>query len=209
MSRLADLFRPGAGKRVRRGPRPRRTGPKPSIGWWEERGSISFRLEPEALFARLDAALEEAEAAATGHLPDDERDAFHLSRDLARHLADSADLLDVVGAVVLAEAAVDLAGGRAPRARCFVHPLHSGRVTSTALSVRPGGTWRLPLCRVCRDHEQHIVVTPDDVAPQHPAFQPLRDADGRPYFHGDTVWAETGYGALDPEPWHLVSLRLR
>lgn len=109
----------------------------------------------------------------------------------------SNDVLDVVGAIVLAERgeealAAALAGKAfVPGPRCYLHPLHTGRV-SRAVVESGGRRVDVPVCQACRAALK-AGKTPDvlDV-----------ERRGRPvhYFEADAEpWASTGYGTLQPD----------
>lgn len=107
------------------------------------------------------------------------------------------DVLDVVGAIVLAErgrralAAATAGKPFVPAARCYLHPLHEGRIHRSV--VESGGRQvEVPVCSACRAALK-AGRTPDvlDV-----------ERRGRPvhYFETDAEpWASTGYGALHPD----------
>lgn len=110
---------------------------------------------------------------------------------------DDVDVLDVVGAIVLAQRGEDaltaaLAGrGFEPTTTCFLDPLH-GAATSEGTIERSGDRLRVPLCKECRG-DLRKKRRPDilDVVRR-----------GRPvhYFEtDDEPWASTGYGALSPD----------
>lgn len=107
------------------------------------------------------------------------------SLDLAATLAGSDELLDVVGAYALALQGRSLLDGRS-FSPCFYNPLHGEGVdrAQTRTSVPA-----CPRCaaRLARGEEPEA----------------LRD-DGRPYFEGRSVWAETGFGALRDDLWRAV-----
>lgn len=115
-----------------------------------------------------------------------------LAREAAEPLLGSDDLLDVVGALVLAQSGrreVSLAVGRArsPYRVCFFDPLHS----TASRQVR----WRfgdadveVPVCRPCQ-RDVEAGRTPE-------TLQDTRRGRRRPYYEGDSVWAQTGYGTL-------------
>lgn len=95
--------------------------------------------------------------------------------------------LDAVGALVLVRSG--LHSLRAPSSDdrytcCFVNPLH-GRARHRA--DLPGGLG-VPTCGPCRRDLQ--AGTPPD------ALMERRGEQERPYYAGDSIWAETGYGAL-------------
>lgn len=115
-----------------------------------------------------------------------------LAREAAEPLVASDDLLDVIGALVLAEAGrreVALALGRARTAYrvCFFDPGHAGAGHEAAW--RFGDTEvEVPVCRRCR---QAITAGREPESLRVPHRGRLR-----PYYELDSVWAETGFGSL-------------
>jgi hypothetical protein len=135
--------------------------------------------------------------------PDGDRSSWQAALDhydLGRRVLgedDEADVLDVVGALVLAERgrrALDAAvrGQRfQPTPPCYLNPLHGAAQTAAAVTVR-GDSVDVPLCRDCRTALRKG-RRPDvlDVLHQGRAVH---------YFEtGHEPWASTGYGALDPD----------
>ena len=63
---------------------------------------------------------------------------------------------------------------------------------------------RVPVCRRC-----------SEVTGTARSYRPLLDPPRgwrritRPYYAGDTVWARTGFGSLDPDVWRRVPGELR
>lgn len=123
-------------------------------------------------------------------------DSYSAARGLLRDVADP-DVLDVVGAIVLAEngrLALDAArAGRpfTPPSRCFLNPLH-GRAGQDRRVEYAGRSMSVPLCRECHDAVQRE-RSPD-----------ILDVErrGRPvhYFETDAEpWSSTGYGSLEPD----------
>ncbi len=117
--------------------------------------------------------------------------------DAARRVSDTDDLLDDVGALVLAErgeAALDAAlAGRpfTPTAQCFLNPLH-GRATARRQVDHGGRRLDVPLCTSCR-RDLGAGRTPDILGVTR---------EGKPvhYFDADAEpWSSTGYGALEPD----------
>ncbi|WP_170286059.1 hypothetical protein [Nocardioides rubriscoriae] len=101
--------------------------------------------------------------------------------DAARGLLRSTDLLDLVGAAVLARTGTQtLRSATDPYRCCFIDPRH-GRALHDADLV---GGLSVPVCRPCQR---------DLRAGRKPA--PLYDGS-RPYYEGDSVWARIGYGTL-------------
>ncbi|WP_415630108.1 hypothetical protein [Nocardioides dubius] len=113
----------------------------------------------------------------------------------ARTLRTSDDGLDLVGAVVLARMAERLAtsqGSQRYRA-CYVNPLHGEATTAMAL----GGGLEVPVCRGCR--KRHEVGHPRDPLLERRSF-----GRRRAYYDGQSLWAASGYGALDDDFWQKV-----
>lgn len=168
-------------------------------------GSVEPRttteIDPERLRGETDAALERAATAQAGH-PDhprwDDVETARLCAETLRSRASSEhdeDPRNVVGAWVLAQAAAAMIEDQRLSVRCFAHPLHPGKARPERIPLPSGRTVEVPLCSQCLRHGV--------------GSDPLRAPDRRPYFEHDDVWADTGFGALDPEPWHAVSRSLR
>lgn len=124
-------------------------------------------------------------------------DHYDGARRVLRRGEPAPDVLDVVGAIVLAGRgekvlAAALAGRPPELARpCFLNPLH-GPATGTTQVQRGSATVAVPLCKACRA---------DLKAKRRPdTLDVLRK--GQPVHYFDTTdepWASTGYGALDPD----------
>lgn len=139
-------------------------------------------LDPDALrhqareeLTRLSGAL-----AAAGSPPPA---AFDLYAAASKALEDERRPVDLVAAVALARSGDAALAGR-PTAPCFFDPRHGTGTERTR--------WRLgreeavlPACRACAKAVRRG---------RAPAA--LQDR-GRPYFEQDTLWARTGFGAVD------------
>ncbi|GAW50798.1 MULTISPECIES: hypothetical protein [unclassified Nocardioides] len=184
------------GWRVRR--RTRRTYSLPASVVEHVREAHDRQLEDRAQEEVL--ALGEAIDAAEMS-PGDTADAWQAALDhydgagrVLRRGDDRPDVLDVVGALVLARRerrALDAAlGHRAfePEPVCYLNPLHTGG--TTVGTVESGGRQvEVPLCRACRA-DLRAGRAPD-------VLDVMRR--GRPVHYFDTdaePWASTGYGAL-------------
>lgn len=122
-------------------------------------------------------------------------DHYDAARAILRDV-DQPDVLDVVGAIVLADngdralsAARDGVGFEEP-ARCFLNPLHGTAAAQRSVQIEDRRV-EVPLCEDCRS-DLAGKRTPDmlDVV-----------RGGRPvhYFETDAEpWASTGFGSLDP-----------
>ena len=94
--------------------------------------------------------------------------------------------IDHVGALLLAREGETLLAGDRPRRRCFFDPSHEGVVTDTRWRLGSEET-EVPACRRC------VRRLKADRMPDT-----LGDG-GRPYYERDSVWARTGFGAIDDE----------
>ncbi|MDP9822241.1 hypothetical protein J2S59_002050 [Nocardioides massiliensis] len=105
----------------------------------------------------------------------------------ARHVLDSTDHLDVIGAEALAgQGRALLAGGSAPYRPCFFDPRHG----AGGQTVRVKET-RVPACRHCQEQV--------DAGRAPETLKIVERGRVRPYYEGDSVWARTGFGALDDQ----------
>lgn len=110
---------------------------------------------------------------------------------------DGVDVLDVVGAIVMADrgrtalAAALRGDGFEPVVTCFLDPLH-GPGTSEGSIQRDGDQVRVPLCVRCRAALK-AGRRPD-------ILDVVREGRAVHYFETDAEpWASTGYGALSPD----------
>lgn len=167
----------------------------PAVRWWRRRRAAR-RLRPGRLGATVrepgadiakrasDAVADLAAAIAAAAAPSDA--AFELYSAATKAAREAQTAVDHVGALLLALDGEDAVAGRAPPRRCFFDPDHPGPTAGTR--------WRLgreesevPACSRC------VRALGDGRMPDT-----LGDR-GRPYFEGDTVWARTGFGAIDDE----------
>lgn len=105
--------------------------------------------------------------------------------DAASHVASDrgATAVDWVGAEALARRGAALLRGRRATP-CFFDPRHGAGERPTRFR-RGGEEVRIPACRVCAKALDHDLP-------------PVALADrGEPYWQRDTVWARTGFGAID------------
>ncbi|MCD4525893.1 hypothetical protein [Nocardioides sp. cx-173] len=107
------------------------------------------------------------------------------------------DVLDVVGALVLAERGDEalsaaLAGRPfTPTTPCFLDPLHGAATTAGAIEL-VGDRVEVPLCKACRE-DLRKNRRPD-------ILDVVRGGKPVHYFEtDDEPWASTGYGALAPD----------
>ncbi|WP_134739098.1 hypothetical protein [Nocardioides sp. 503] len=122
-------------------------------------------------------------------------------RVAAEQALGSDDVLDVVGALVLARTGRKLLEDpdRAYRP-CFLNPLHGLGYVETSAPVGGDDEVTVPVCRTCskagttgRGYEP-LLERPHGLLPRAP----------RPYYEGDSVWARTGFGSLDTDLWRRV-----
>lgn len=147
-----------------------------------------------ALGERIDAAELEADAPQSWQAA---LDHYEAARRILGEGDAATDVLDVVGAIVLAERggeALEAAtAGRAfqPTTRCFLDPLH-GAATTEASIERNGGRNTVPLCARCRT-DLRRKRRPD-------ILDVVRDGEAVHYFETQAEpWASTGYGSLAPD----------
>jgi hypothetical protein len=170
----------------------RRPGAKKVPG--ESRAAIAppvapdLDVEREAAAGQLTTLAEQLPDAPTG----DHADRALLAREVAEPLLDSRDVLDVVGAQVLARAGLRelaRASGRArvPYRVCFFDPRHT--TATQRVEWRYGDAEvEVPVCRTCRRAVDRGLEPPTLVVGRRGRL--------RPYYEGDSVWARTGYGSL-------------
>jgi hypothetical protein len=165
----------------------------PTLLWWRRRPRRSAPARPrhvvrepgpEATTA-ANAALERlaARIAAAEH-PSDE--AFELYNAAAKADHDARNPIDHVGVLVLAEDGEAALGGKPRRRRCFFDPAHGGPTHPTRWRLG-GEEAEVPACARCAE------ALREDRAPDA-----LGDR-GTPYYERDSVWARTGFGAIDDE----------
>ncbi|WP_370615951.1 hypothetical protein [Mumia sp. Pv 4-285] len=111
-------------------------------------------------------------------------------------------LRDAVGALVLAKAGRHELGragkpGTERYVPCFFDPLH-GRAFH-AVSDPGRRSVDVPACRRCSE------ALSSGGTPRALIFPPVRRRQLRPYYEENTVWARTGYGALDGQLWATVT----
>lgn len=177
------------GWRRRKGDRPTAPASTPAVPAIEQRR--------EEATAQLTALAESLPAVPVG----ERLDRATLAREAAEPLLRSDDLLDVTGALVLArsgrrEVAIALGRARAPYRVCFFDPDHA--TGSQQAAWRFGDTdVEVPVCRSCR---KAIAAgrTPETLRVPHRGRL-------RPYYEGDSVWAETGFGSLTSDLGDLAS----
>ncbi len=142
--------------------------------------------------------------------PSDDRESWEAALDhyaQARRLMERPDapVLDVVGAIVLAERgsrALELARrGKvfAPARPCFLNPLHGNARGDRPVEL-DGRAVDVPLCQECR------TALEKDRSPD--ILDVMHDGEPRHYFETDVEpWASSGYGALEPDLVKLLQTR--
>jgi len=166
----------------------------PTVKWWRRRPLLPGHTrrrdpivrEPDddvaeqaaAAVARLSAAI------AAAQQPSDE--VFELYSAASKADREARSPVDHLGALLLARAGETLLAGRRPRRRCFFDPLHDGTTRDTRWRLGSEET-EVPACNRCvrRLKAERMPDTLGD--------------DGKPYFERDSVWARTGFGAIDDE----------
>ncbi|WP_193607045.1 hypothetical protein [Nocardioides lijunqiniae] len=123
-------------------------------------------------------------------------------RVAAEQVVDSDDVLDVVGALVLARAGRELLQDPdRPYRPCFLNPLHGRGYVETSAPVGGDDEVTVPVCRRC----SKAGGTARGYEPLLARRRGLVSRAPRPYYEGDTVWARTGFGSLDPDLWRRVT----
>jgi hypothetical protein len=142
---------------------------------------------------RARAAVEELRSAIDGSLAL-ASDEVYGSLEAADGLLVTGSRLDTVGALVLAEQGAARLRGEPLPVRCYFDPLH-GPSTRT---VQVSGV-SLPACAACG------TAVAAGRQPDSLAGEIGRGA----YWREPSIWAETGFGSLDPDLWRLVTERAR
>ena len=126
---------------------------------------------------RLAAAIEAAEQPADA--------VFDLYAAASKAAGEAQTPIDSAGALVLAQDGVAELEGRRRR-RCFFDPGHSGPTEPTRWRLG-GDEAEVPACERC------VRALEAGRAPE------VLGDRGRPYYERDTVWARTGFGAVDDD----------
>ncbi|MDT0201922.1 hypothetical protein [Nocardioides sp. AE5] len=108
-----------------------------------------------------------------------------LSRDLAEELGDSDDLLEVIGADMLATTATRHLAGRTDWRPCFFDPRH-GRANTKAMIAN----LTVPACSRCAGQVSEGKEPEGLLVPRG------QRGAGTSYWKQASVWSRTGYGAL-------------
>jgi hypothetical protein len=140
---------------------------------------LALRDEAHGELADLSSAL-----AAAGAPPAGAFDAYAAASKLLEE-ADSDDALSLIAALTLTRGAQAALRGRT-RTPCFFDPRHDRATTQTRWRLG-GEEADIPTCRPCARQ-----------VARGRAPAALQDG-GRPYFERDTLWARTGFGALDDD----------
>jgi hypothetical protein len=166
----------------------------PTVRWWRRRPRPARRTprrepvlrEPDDDVAdQAGTAIERLSAAiAAAAEPSDE--VFELYSAASKADREARSPLDHLGALLLAEDAAALLAGRARPRRCFFDPGHG--VTSRDTRWRLGSEeTEVPACNRCV-RRLKAKRMPDALGDR-----------GKPYYERDSVWARTGFGAIDDE----------
>jgi hypothetical protein len=164
-----------------------------TVRWWRRRPRRARRerVAPVVREPAADTAGRASEAvarlaAAIAAVAQPADAAFDLYSAAAKAEREARTPVDSLGALMLARDGQDALAGRPRRRRCFFDPRHPGDTTPTR--------WRLgheeaevPACASC-ERALHAGTVPDVLGDR-----------GRPYYERDTVWARTGFGAVDDE----------
>ncbi|WP_235735469.1 hypothetical protein [Nocardioides alcanivorans] len=106
----------------------------------------------------------------------------------------SDDLLEVVGAEVLADTGLHAIARTEGQYRgCYVDPRHGRAATEASL----GGGLHVPVCPTC---DRRLTTG----AALEPLLERRRFGSRRAYYEGSSVWATTGFGSLGGDWWQEV-----
>ncbi len=166
----------------------------PTVRWWRRRP-----VDPSATPRRLpvtrepgDEAARQASqavarlAAAIAAAPQPSDEVFELYSASSKADREARSPIDRVGALLLAVDGETVLAGRRPRRRCFFDPGHKGVVSDTRWRLGAEET-EVPACRRCV-RRLKAERMPDTLGDR-----------GVPYYERDSVWARTGFGAIDDE----------
>lgn len=172
-------------------------------GWpgWRRRTPPTTAADPAGVRRGAEQAVTELAqdlSRTTGHRDRTAGERAQLARDAAGLLLGSSDVLDLVGALVLARAGRRELSRRVPGARgtldgCFFDPRHPGSLEQVEERL---GDADLVLT-VCGRCARSIASGSEPAALPQPGSGPF--ARPRPYYEGATVWARTGFGTLSPD----------
>ncbi|MBS44830.1 MAG: hypothetical protein CMH83_17020 [Nocardioides sp.] len=162
----------------------RTTEPRPPVPPRTPPDREAVRAEAEAAVTDLAERLESARGSTA-------YDDAVAAREVAGTLLHSDDVLDLVGATVLAHAGRRALRGSTPALRvCFFDPRHTGALRD--LGQRWGAAdVSVPACPACaaavdRGDQPEALLEPYG----------RRGGRSRPYYEGTSVWAGTGFGSL-------------
>lgn len=156
----------------------------------------------ETVRAEADAELTALAEGLSTAPPGTHHDQAALAREVAEPLLHSGDVLDVVGAQVLArsgrrEVARATGGARKPFRACFFDPRHAPG--TQLVEWRYGDAEvEVPVCGRCRTAVAAGRAPEALLVPHHGRI--------RPYYEGTTVWARTGFGGLTEDLADLARL---
>lgn len=166
----------GSGRRGRRRPAP---DARSEMQRWRGRAVSETRT------------LEEALGGTRGSGDWSRRDLASICVERAQSRVASSDLLEIIGAVVLARTGLHALSERQGQYRpCYVDPRHGSATTEAPV----GGGTRVPVCDLCA----RALQTGADL---EPLTVPTRFGGQQPYYEGSTVWAANGFGSLGGDWW--------
>ncbi|WP_182524345.1 hypothetical protein [Nocardioides dongkuii] len=114
--------------------------------------------------------------------------------EAAEDLVGSRSRLEVVASLVLAEQGTARLRGEPLPVRCYFDPRHGASARTTTVSGVS-----VPACAACAAAVA-AGREPDSLSV---------DGGRQPYWKGDSVWAETGLGSIDPDLWRRLAERTR
>ena len=169
----------------------------PTVLWWRRRPQ---RARPDGQQAPAKAVVREPDAGVAGHAAEattrlaaaiaaaqaPSEEAFELYSAAAKAGREARTAVDHLGALLLARDGQAAVSAEPRPRRCFFDPRHRGAITATRWRLGREET-EVPACRRCARRLRAGRV-PDTLGDR-----------GKPYYEHDTVWARTGFGAIDDE----------
>jgi len=170
--------------------------PRPSLPTRAELSAqvISARADAAAAYRTLEKALGRTRARSDDATAWERRDIATACLERAESRVGADDLLEVVGALVLARTgSYALHHAHGQYRCCYVDPRHGEARQEAQL----GGGLQVPVCRACA-----TAIAKD--RPLEPLLSEGRFGSLHPYYERSSVWSRTGFGSLGGDWWREV-----